>query len=36
VSLKAANDATFSALVDDAVHRILAAKAQAGLVPCEG
>ncbi len=36
VTQKAANDATFSALVDDAVHRILTAKSDAGLLPCEG
>jgi beta-N-acetylhexosaminidase len=36
ISEKAANDATFSALVDDAVHRILLAKSNAGLLPCGG
>jgi beta-N-acetylhexosaminidase len=36
VSAKAANDATFSALVDGAVRRILVAKADAGLLPCKG
>jgi beta-N-acetylhexosaminidase len=36
VSKRAANDTAFATLVDDAVHRILAAKAEAGLLPCGG